>query len=288
MKGKNHFWKQLQRAKTETSWFYMMLKASESGILDADQLQIMKDESSEEQYQQEMECNPDAAVMGTYYSKIIANMEKQGSIGTHPYNPDELVHTSADLGFTDSTAFWFWQLDKDGPVLIDYEEADGKPLSYYIDMLNDKPYEYADKWLPHDAVAKTLQTGRSTAEQMIDAGFPCKVIPRLAVQHGIDAARMILPKVRIDANNCSGGIEALRAYSRQYNEKTQQFANTPLHDWASNGSDAFRGFALVTDTELTEKQIESEKEPLLIAPEYKLEELFSARESDWRGGIIRI
>ena len=296
MKGKNHFYKQLKRAETEPSWFYMKLKASESNILTSEQLQIMKDESTDEQYQQEMECNPDAAVMGTYYSKIIANMEHQGSIGSYPYNPDEMVHASADLGYTDSTAFWFWQLDKEGPILIDYEEHDGQSLDYYMKMLKDKGYEYADIWLPHDAQAKTLQTGRSTIEQLVDpkgdgsrvGGLPCKLVPRLAIQHGIDAARMILPKVRIDANNCAAGIEALRAYRRQYNEKTQQYANTPLHDWSSNGADAFRGFALVTDTELSEKQIEEEEDPLLKPVEYKLAELFEEREKNWRSQILRI
>ena len=289
MKGKNHFYKLLKRAENETDWFHMQLKASDSGILSPEDLALMQDELSAEQYQQEMECNPDAAVQGTYYSSLIAAMEREGNIGDFGYDPKEMVHVSADLGFTDSTAFWFWQLDEDGPFLIDYHEADGKPLEYYFKVLNDKGYEYADIWLPHDAKAKTLQTGRSTIEQFIDKGFPCKPVPRLAVQHGIDAARMILPKVRIDRDNCYVGIEALRAYRRQYNEKTQQFANTPLHDWASNGSDAFRYFALVTDTEALEVQTEVDRDPILCAPEYTLDELFADRENgNWKSQIIRI
>ena len=236
-----------------------------------------------------MECNPDAAVQGTYYAAHIARMEQDGSIGKFAYDPNEMVHCSADLGFTDSTAFWFWQIDDTGPVLIDYHEANGKDMEYYFDMLDGKGYEYADLWLPHDAKAKTWQTGRSTIEQFIDHGYPCKQIPKLAVQHGIDAARMILPKVRIDKAKCADGIEALRAYRRQFNEKTQQFANTPLHDWSSNGSDGFRYFALATDTELVEQQTAKNVTPILMAPEYTLDDLFAEREEDnWRGKIVRI
>ena len=287
MKGKNHFYHVLQRAKNEPDWHYMELKASESGILSEDDLKLMQDEMSPEQYQQEMECNPDAAVQGTYYASLIAAMEREGNIGEFPYDPNEMVHCAADLGFTDSTAFWFWQITPEGPVLIDYHEADGQDIEYYFKMLDDKEYEYADIWLPHDAGAKTFQTGRSTIEQFIEARYPVKKVPRLAVQHGIDAARMILPKVRIDKESCYVGIEALRAYRRTFNEKTQQYANTPLHDWASNGSDAFRYFSLVTETE-AEVITEIDRIPVIKPNEYTLNELFAEKESDWRLGIVRL
>ena len=96
-------------------------------------------------------------------------------------------------------------------------------------MLNEKGYRYEEIWLPHDAAAKTLATKRSTIEQMLDAGFPCRKTPRLDVQDGIAAVRKILPTVRINQTHCFAGIEALRAYKRQYNELTKQFSVTPKH-----------------------------------------------------------
>jgi phage terminase large subunit len=243
---------------------------------------------TEAQYQQEIECNPNAAVQGTYYSDLIAKAEVEGRIGDYPHTVTEMVHVSSDLGFTDSTAFWFWQLDEYGPYMIDYHEADGKPLEYYFDMLRAKPYEYADIWLPHDAVARTLQTGRSTVEQFLAEKFPAKVVPRLAVQHGIDAGRLMLKNMRFNRPTTHDGIEALRAYRRSWNEKTQQFANTPLHDWASNGADAFRYFSLVTDDSLAREVAKEIADPILKAPEYTLNDLFEDKESNWRTGIIRI
>jgi hypothetical protein len=288
MKGKNHFYRMLEKAKQEDGWFYYQLKASESGILPEEDLLEYRKQSTEAQYRQEMECDPDAAVMGTYYSEIIAHMEADGRIDEFVYDETEMVHVSTDLGYTDSTAMWFWQLTPEGPVMIDYEEHDGKTLDFYFKLLKNKPYEYADIWLPHDAKAKSLQTGRSTIEQFLGAGFPCKVVPKLAVQHGIDAARMILPKVRFNKDTCTDGIEALRAYRRQFNEKTQQYSNAPLHDWASNGSDAFRMFALVTDEKSIEQDVTPEI-PLIKPAEYTLNTLWAERESqNWRKGILRI
>jgi phage terminase large subunit len=289
MRGKNHFYQNLERARTTDAWFHKVLKASESGLISEEDLSEARAEMTDAQYQQEMECDPNAAVQGTYYANMISEMERDQRIGEFPYDPGELVHMSADLGKSDSTAFWFWQLDEKGPRIIDYEEHDGEELDFYFDLLNNKGYEYADIWLPHDAKAHTLATKRSTVEQFLDAGFPCKVVPKLAVQHGIDAARLILPQCRINKATCYTGIEALRGYRRQFNEKTQQYSNTPLHDWASNGADSFRYMSLVTETEKTALEVQKEHEPLLKTPEYCLEDLYQDQnKDDWRKSIIRI
>jgi phage terminase large subunit len=172
--------------------------------------------------------------------------------------------------------------------MIDYYENDGKTLDHYFEILRNKPYEYEDIWLPHDANARSFQTGRSTIEQFLHQGFPCKPVPRLHVQHGIDAARLMLPTVRFDRERCYSGIEALRAYKRGWNEKAQQFSNKPQHDWASNGADAFRYFALVTDSEKAAEKIKTKTLPLLRSPEYTLNELFEDRDENWREQVIRI
>ncbi len=285
-KGKNHFYKMYRRAQSEEGWFCLTLKASESGLLSPKAMKLAREEMSEEAWQQEMECDFEASVPGTYYSKIIGQMETDGRIGHHPYRPDLPVHCAADLGFSDSTAWWFWQVDEDGPVLINYEEDSGRPLSYYFDMLSDLPYPLETIYLPHDAVATSFQTGRTTIEQFMARKMPVKLVPRQKIQHGIDAARAILPKVRIDADGCYGGVEALRSYRRKYNEKTQSFDDKPVHDWASNGSDAFRYFALTT-AEDVKPELPEEPTPIVAAPEYTLDELFKEREN-WRSRTIRL
>jgi len=287
-KGKNHFYQMYKRAMDEDSWFSMVLKASDSGILSPQAMELARAEMTDEAWQQEMECDFEAAVPGTYYSKIIGLMETEGKIGDFPYNPELPVYAAADLGFSDSTAWWFWQVDESGPIFINYEEDSGRALSYYFDMLDAMPYKVDEIYLPHDAKASSLQTGRTTIEQFLARKFPVKLVPRQKIQHGIDAARLMLPQSRFDSVQCYGGIEALRAYRRRFNEKTQQFDDKPLHDWASNGSDAFRYAALVTQ-DTYEPEVPEEPVDPYAPPEYCLEDLWKDREQEnWRDLVIRI
>ena len=253
-KGKNHFFQVVQRSKKDPDWFHLTLKASTSQLLNQSTLTAMKSQMSEDQYAQEMECDFTAAVAGTYYAEIIQQLEQNEQIKKqHMYDPNQPVHAACDLGFSDSTAFWFWQTRPDGVAVIDYYESHGKPLEHYFEMLEDKPYQYETIWLPHDARAKTLQTGRSTIEQFVErmgsADTHVTITPQLKLQHGIDAARMVLKHCHFDQEQCEDGIETLRAYKRKYDETTKSYANKPLHDWSSHGADAFRYLSLVVKTQ---------------------------------------
>lgn len=279
-KGKNHFWEVMRRSESEEGWYHLTLKASESGLIDAEELAEMQAQMTDEEYQQEMECDFEAAVKGTYYAAIIQQMEGSGKIsdGSPLWDPSKTVKVASDLGRSDSTAWWFWQDTPTGPAIIDYYEATDNIVDDIIAMLNTKPYEYEEVWLPHDAVAHTFQTRRSTLEQMIDADFPCMVVPKLSKQHGIDAARKVLPLCTINRVACYDGVEALRAYKRKFNELTKAFAETPEHTWASNGADAFRYMSLVCMEKSAVKSAIQKAEPVIKPPEYSLDQLWKDRE----------
>lgn len=280
--GKNHFYKQYQTACANPStWFSYMLRASESGILSNEELAIQKREmQDDDKYEREFQCSFEAMVKGEYYSKIIVELEnaRPPHITTLvDWDPDFPVEAASDLGYTDSSAYWFWQVKPDGIAIIDYEEYDSQPLAFYFDLLKGKDYRYEKIWLPHDARAKSLQTGRSTVEQFLHAGFPVDIVPSLSVQHGIDAVRKILPYCWFNPR-CSPGIEALRAYRRKWDEKRKILSDQPIHDWASHGADGFRYLCLVTK----ERIIPPPEEPtpareILPEPMY-LEELFQELE----------
>jgi hypothetical protein len=55
---------------------------------------------------------------------------------------------------------------------------------------------------------------------------------------------MLLPTCWFDKVKCKDGIEALRMYRREYDEKRQEFKPHPLHDWTSHYADALRYFAV--------------------------------------------
>ena len=267
-KGKNHFYETNERAKKDDSWYQMTLKASESGLLPESDLQEIKEQLEPAQYDAEFECDFTSAVLGTYYAEDIQTCEKEGrSQLANLFTPNKPVYVSADLGFSDSTALWFWQDHGEYVDLIDYEEHDGKALDFYVQLLRGKQFPIEKLYLPHDAKQKTLQTGRGTVEQLLAAGFNCEIVPYLTVQQGIDAARLMLPMCR---------LEALRAYKRQYSELSKAYQNKPLHDWSSNGADSFRYMSLVARTPgvITQKP----KEPIDYLPKYTLNELFEENE----------
>jgi phage terminase large subunit len=259
-KGRNQFFTSARKAEKSDDWFYKMARASETNLISENDLEEIRNQMTPEEYEQEFECSFDAAVKGTYYAHLINKAEKEQRVVTEPlFDPEQKVQVAADLGYSDSTAWWFWQRRPDGYAIIDYFESAGKDLKFYLKMLLDRGYNYQTIWLPHDAKAKTLQTGRSTVEQLLrphrllpdlfepTAKLPIRLVPRLAVQHGIDAVRAILPVCYFHKANCFEGLEALRSYQRQWHDHNQVFSDKPLHNWASNGADGFRYFALVAD-----------------------------------------
>jgi len=281
-KGRNHFYDLYTDAVASDEWFTLMIKASDSGVIPEEEIAELKRTMEDAAYDQEFQCNFNAALPGRYYASLVHKMEVAEMIkeGACRYDPMLTVKVACDLGRNDNTAMWFWQETTTGIKMFKYYEAQGQGLQHYIDYLNDTGFTYEEVWLPHDAVAKTLATDRSTIEQLLDAGFPCRKTPKLAIQHGIDAVRKIMPNILIDSSKgaCFDGVEALRAYRREFNESTKMYHDTPKHDWASDGADAFRYFALVcNDSVKFVKTIQTDDNPV-NAYQHSLEELFADRE----------
>jgi phage terminase large subunit len=284
-KGKNHFYDVHQRAKMEPSWYSLTLPADTSGILDEEELREMQAQMTESAYKQEMLCDFDAAVQGTFYADQLQDLEQRGRItpDAAPYDPAQKVMVACDLGFSDSTAFWFWQARPDGFAVIDYYENQGEKLPHYFKLLESKGYDYETIWLPHDARAQTLATRRSTVEQMLDhfegSETHVAVVPKLAVQHGIDAVRLILESCWFNQVACYQGIEALRAYRRTFDEIKKVFSDKPLHDWSSDGSDAFRYMALACKPMAKPDSPEARTLTIKVErPKYTLDKLWQDRE----------
>jgi phage terminase large subunit len=288
-KGKNHFYKIFRRSQGldlkngedpeyyRSTWFNLLLTVDKSGILPPEEIELMRMEMDEEDFAQEYLCDPNAAVKGTYYAKIISGLEQTGQIysALAEWDPDQPVEVAFDLGYTDSTAGWFWQRRPGGIAVIDYLEAHSQPLRYYFDELAAKRYRYSTIWLPHDAKAKSLQTGRSTVEQFLQADLPVRIAPKLDIQDGINAVRKFLPSCHFSPKT-EMGVEALRHYMRAYDDEKKVFSDHPQHDWSSHGSDAFRYLSLVAQ----EISLEEDNEKKIILPNdhMRLAILFEERE----------
>ena len=247
-KGRNAFFELWRRSQAETDWYSLMLKASESGLIPDAELELARRDLTDDQYAQEFECSFDAAIVGAYYGKLMLRAEHDQRIAGVPYDPAALVWTAWDLGIRDATAIWFAQVIGREVRLIDYYEASGVDLGHYVRELHNRPYAYAGHIVPHDAQAKELGTGKSRLEVLHSLGLKnITVAPLHRIEDGINAARVFIPKCWFDAAKCARGIDALKLYRSDYDEKLKVLRPGPLHDWTSHAADALRYLALTLD-----------------------------------------
>jgi len=249
-KGHNSFWEMYQTATSSPDWYVKVLRASQTGLLDQAELDDAAKTMTQDQYLQEFECDFESAILGAYYGKEMRALTDAGRITEIEYDPLFPVHTAWDLGYSDDTAIWWYQVVHGEIRLLDYHSSNGQPVAFYAGIIQareeERGYTYGTHWLPHDARAKTLSSNRSVIEQLGDK-IPLKTIkitPNLKLQDGIQASRLALTRAWFD-HKCNDGIECLRQYQREYDEDKKVFRDKPRHDWTSHGADAFRYLAIV-------------------------------------------
>ncbi len=185
--------------------------------------------------------------MGAYYAKYISRAEeaKPPRITRVAYDSAVAVDTYWDLGIGDTTAIWFIQPIFREYHVIDHLEMSGVGLDWYVKQLKDKEYIFNNHYLPHDAAARELGTGKTRQEQLRDYKLGrTYILEKHNVDDGINAVRMILDKCWFDKEKCKRGLDSLRAYSKKWDAKNKIMSDAPLHNWASHSADAFRTFAM--------------------------------------------
>ena len=124
----------------------------------------------------------------------------------------------------------------------------GVDLGHYVREINQRPYVYARHIVPFDVQAKELGTGKSRLEVLESLGLRnYDVATQHRVEDGINAVRTILPRCWFDAKRCARGIDALKLYRSDYDDKLQTLRRNPVHDWASHPADAMRYLAMTLD-----------------------------------------
>jgi len=254
-RGRNHAHRMFEMAGGANEWFAERLVATGTGVFASDVLENERqellaergDEDGEAIFQQEYMTSFSAGLPGAYYAKLIDRAEADGRITFVPYDPAKQVHTAWDLGRNDATAIWFVQRYGSGWNVIDYYANTSVGIDHYVKELKDRGYNYGEHLLPHDAENEQLvSTSGSIAATVEGMGLKgVRVVPRTkSVANDINEVRQILPICRFDKDKTAKGLDALRAYRRIWDEKLKAYRDTPLHDWASDPSDAFRTFAI--------------------------------------------
>ena len=249
-RGKNHAYDLLSYAQGHPQqWFSQILTVKETNAIPKEQVDDAKAElfartGNDAHFMQEYMCSFDAPVSGAYYAKQIMDAIDDGRITGVPYEPRLPVNTYWDLGIDDSTAIWFAQDVGKEIRLIDCLEVSGEGLVHIIKMLKEKPYIYGTHTAPHDISVREFTTGRSRYETAKSLGVTFRIVPKFSLEDGIEAVRNLFQRCWFDSKKCGRGIDALKAYHKEFDDKNGTYKSHPVHDWSSHLSDSFRYLAL--------------------------------------------
>ena len=263
-RGRNHGFTMYEMAKKNPKWFCERLvagsgpectKRPDGSPVISDEVidEERKSGMPEEMIQQEFKCSFEAPFIGSYYGTQMMIAEKDGRIMDNlPHEDRLLVDTYWDLGVNDTTTIWFIQHYGGEERVIDYYEMSGEGLPHYAKLLKGQvsgyermaAYTYGKCYAPHDIKVRELGSGKSREETARSLGIKFTMVKRHEVEDGIEAVRSTLGVCYFSQKNCQRGIDALRAYRKAWDDKNKIFQSHPLHDWASNGADAFRMFAM--------------------------------------------
>lgn len=256
-KGDNHARGMFDYARNNPLWHVELLTAEDTGIwsmeeLEAIKLDIIKRFSANGRseaeaisyFEQEYMCSFKAPVIGAYYGAAMQRAEKEHRITKVPVNEAFAVHTSWDLGMDDSMSIWFFQHIGQEIHFVDYYESSGEGLAHYAKILQEKYYTYGKHYAPHDIAVRELGTGKSRLEVAKTLGIRFEQGANLGVDDGINAVRTMLSQCWFDEDKCYRGINCLKNYRKEWDEKNKVFKTTPKHDWASHGADAIRTFGI--------------------------------------------
>ena len=261
--GDNHFRRLADFAATEPGWYYEKLTVDQTRVYTPETLAKIRRELfaihgadyGEALFQQEYYCSFDAAIPGSIWGDCLDLAQREGRIAPFAVEVSLPVYTGWDLGRTDDTAIWFYQLRGRELLVIDHHSSHGKDVEFYVDLLKEKRdlhgIRYGRHWLPHDARPRVLAAGAGSILQQFNEAarrHPAlgtfAIAKRLDIQEGIQAARATFPLCRFHDTRTETGRRSLKHYHREWDEEKQKFVDQPVHDWASHDADAFRTLAV--------------------------------------------
>ncbi len=243
--GPNHFRDMFYERKDDPSWLVEHIPVTVTRCIPEDMLAEMRKLMDEEQYAQEMLCSFEASVRGAIYARQIEAMHEEGRIGNFHFDPVTPVDIIMDLGWDDLTVQGFVQQRPDG-LLMGHVYADRlQPIATYTEyakkFMKQRQLRWGNVWLPHDAKAKSLQTGQTMIQQVKrQLGTMPKIVTEMGLLDGIAVTRRGFQFWYINEPECRQFIMALKSYHRKYDDTLKTYSSEPVHDWASNYADMFR------------------------------------------------
>lgn len=285
-RGRNHAKTMYDMAVKSPRWFAETSTVYDTQALTPEQIEEAKNEYialygedlGNAQFEQEYLCSFNAAVMGAFYAKEMLAIRNEGRIQKLEVDPAIPIHTAWDLGVSDTTAIWVFQVLHGGIHVLDHYETSGVGAEHYCEWLNERGYKGGNDYVPHDAENQEWGSGRKRVDVLRDFNRKPRRVASVSVQDGIQAARKTLPIAKFDFKCEERGIAALEQYRREWDDKNKVFRLKPKHDWASNSADAWRYLSLAWQ----------EYQPPAPKPQHTPDDYITAEDEDMDGDSWRI
>ena len=240
-KGRGFLWRMWQQSLNDPEWFSLMLRADESGIIDAKELASIQAGTPDHLFRQEMLCDFSVGKMGAIYSRLLEDARNQRRVSNDIlWHREVPVFTSWDIGAPLNQRVWVWQMVGDRVVMLESlfgSHECGTPAEW-VARLQAKQYNYASHFVPHDAATAN---GGLFQGALLTAGLQNVVaVPRQnSVWNGINLALEAFPRVYFNEEGCRDGIDALDQYHSKSETDGITIRDIPVHDHSSHAADAF-------------------------------------------------
>ena len=235
--------------------YFEQLEAEEGIRLTQEQINwyVKKEAEQGDDMKQEYPATPAEAfermLKGAIFAEQIRATRREGRICRLPHLRGVPVNTFWDLGRNDINAIWFHQRDGAWNNFIHYYEHRLVDITHYIHKLNElsktRGFQWGTMYLPHDGKTKHIEAVAGSVDDILRAnGFKTKVVNRTPDKNiTIEDARREFSTSRFDSEHCDEGLKRLEAYQWVWDEDHQTYRKNPLHNFASNGADAYQTFA---------------------------------------------
>lgn len=318
LRGRHNLLKEFEKYRGNPAHYQMMLKASESGIIDREEMAIQKDKIGEAAYAMQFECDVSASLASAIYGTDMDAVRKEGRLRFMAADPESPLYTFWDIGHSDrgdDWSIWLIQFCARDIVLLDYYSRTGHPPAHYAVKTREWEDTYKNRvgchFLPHDG-SRHNQVGKSTGDYLRDAGLTnIKIVHRTpAVWDSINHLRGLFPRIFINSTKCGiahtpegalagggtladipSGVDCLDYYSKKEDASTGIIMDVPVHNQYSHGADALRTMAEADRTKMLEGMSstarESRSKPVTVLRGPGPQSYSVKPKQPWAGRVLR-
>ena len=244
--GKGSLYRNVMRAKADPeNRFCLVLKASESGLIDKQDLEDIRLEIGDTAYAQEMECDFSVARVGAVYAAHLSKARDEGRVLPFTASSSHLVHSCWDLGSPANTVVTYFQKVDLTYRIIDCDFGLEMDTAQRVAHMMKKGYSFGQHFLPHDGRARGADN-LSFADKLRNAGLPnvevLDRVPNDAANKRIRAMLDLFPQMYFNSDTLEvedGLLDALDNYHYRETKKDGRVTNVVEHDYSSHFCDSF-------------------------------------------------